>query len=38
MPAAFWAFRRVLPRRWWVWALIALPALVIAIDSVKRMN
>lgn len=38
MPAAFWAYRRILPKRWWVWGLILAASLVIAIDSVKRMN
>lgn len=38
MPAAFWAYRRVLPNRWWAWLVIAMISVVIAVDSVKRMN
>jgi hypothetical protein len=38
LPPLFWAFRRVLPSRWWVWAIIAAPSLAIAVDSVRRMN
>jgi hypothetical protein len=38
MPAAFWAYRSILPRRWWVWVAVLLVSMAIAIDSVKRMN
>lgn len=38
LPGVFYAFRSWLPRKRWVWAVIAVPSLIIAVDSVRRMN